>query len=98
MHILLHVAGIVKVDHMLHFGDVETSGSNRGPYDDWGLAAFERLEIFSLETSIHGREFKPQSFLPFMPSSVSVDGGEGEALSVEKLIQGISSTFCLIIS
>ena len=41
MHILLHVALHVKVDHMLHFGDVATSGSNRGPHDDWGLAAFE---------------------------------------------------------
>ncbi len=95
MHILLRVAGHVKVDHMLHFGDVETSGSSRGPYYDWGLAAFEPPGNILIGNFYPRERIQTSKLPPFMLSSVSVDGGDGEALSVEELVQGISSTLRL---
>lgn len=54
-----------------------------------------RLEVFTLVENFHRRDFKPQSFLALALSSISMDGGDGESLSVEELIQGISSTLGL---
>ena len=44
MHILLHVAGHVEVDHMLHVGDVKASSCHCCGNDDRGLTALKAPE------------------------------------------------------
>ena len=91
MHILLHVAGHVEVDHMLHVGDVKASSGHCCGNDDRGLTALEAPERWPLD-NLHESILEPQSLLSLTLSPVSMDGGDREALAMKELVQRVGST------
>ena len=71
MDVLLDVTGHVKVNDVLHIGDIKTSGSHCGRHNDGGLAGLEPTE----------------SFLTLALSPVSVDGGYREPFTVQEFVK-----------
>ena len=45
VHVLLHVSRQVKVDDVLHVGDVQTTSSDSGGHDDRSLTSFKSIKI-----------------------------------------------------
>ena len=69
--VLLDITGHVKVDDVLHVGDIKTSGSHRSSHNDGRLTGLEPTE----------------SFFTLALSPVSVDGGYREPFTVQEFVK-----------
>ena len=84
--ILLHVAGHVKVDDMLHVGDVKTSRCHCCCNNDWRLTNLEpgtrlsRKKRKNLESICIECEKPAESLLPFSLRPVAVNARDRETL------------------
>ena len=71
VNILLHVSGQVKVDDVLHVGDVQSSSCHGSRHDDRSLTGLE----------------PPERLLSLPLATVSVNACHGETFAVEEIIQ-----------